>query len=219
MIAAVVTTYNEQDTILVLVRKLLRKGLVVIVVDDQSTDDTVLEATVGGALIVQTSERAGIGPSLMLGWRHALELGATAVIQIDAGGSHKPDDFHNLMAEEHGLDDIVIGSRFTKGSTYSGRPLRALMSRAMALACSLLFGQWHTDWTSGYRLFTRHAIEVLLEHDYLARMHGWQIETLAYAIERGLKIDEAPISYTAGRSAFSWKVGLEALGVLLRGVA
>jgi len=112
--------------------------------------------------------------------------------------------------------DVVIGSRFVKGSRYTGRPRRALMSRVASMACNFAQPGAHwSDWTSGFRAFTAPALQALLGKRYFAKMHGWQIEVLAHAGHLGLEIAEAPISYRAGRSAFNRHIANEAFLVWL----
>jgi glycosyltransferase involved in cell wall biosynthesis len=211
---AVVTTFNEAETIGPLVRTLRRLGFAVIVVDDLSTDSTVATAMEAGAKVYMTMGRKGIGPCLMRGWRYALEEGATRIVQLDAGGSHDPLEARRMVdALVTTGADMIIGSRFMHGSGYDnshGRRLRPAMSQAAATACNLATGARFTDWTSGFRAFTASAAKELLRPWYMSRMHGWQIEVLAQANAYGLRIYEWPIHYVAGRSSFGWKVAHEA---------
>jgi hypothetical protein len=71
------------------------------------------------------------------------------------------------------------------------------------------------DWTSGYRVFSRSALECLLQHKYYATMHAWQMEVLAWALLDKLTVCEYPIAYTAGRSSMRWKLIDEAIMVWL----
>ncbi len=210
---AVITTLNEEQTIGDLVRALVDQDLQVVVVDDCSTDQTVTEALAAKATVLHTGPRAGIGPALMKGWRQALYRGARRIVQIDAGGSHNPIAARQMLTIQDATDaHIVVGSRFVCGSLYKGQasPLRPILSRAAAVACNLATGGNFADWTSGFRVFRRDAALRLLQKHYNARMHGWQIETLAQANAMGMHIVEWPITYTAGRSSFNWRVAHEA---------
>lgn len=216
----VITTRNEGQTIHGLVRTFTRYGWNVYVVDDDSGDETATLAALGGAKVVVNARRQGIGPCLMQAWRMAREDGHACVLQIDAGDSHQARDclaiFNAAAASEA---DMVIGSRFLPGSKYdnwNGSWYRPMLSRLAALAMN--YAQWgakYTDWTSGYRYFNDKALDLLLRKNYIAKMHGWQIETLAYAGEAGLKIIEVPISYKAGRSSFNKTVAWEAIMTFL----
>lgn len=210
--AVCITTRNEDKSIYPLVRFFTRQKYHVVVVDDGSTDTTVFAAEMAGATVVQLGGGCGIGPSLMRGWTVALREGATSILQIDAGGSHQPEDAAELEAAYFQQDaDLVIGSRFRKGSNYLGqKTLRPVLSRIATTMCNYAqSGAHYTDWTSGYRMFSSDAIKYLLKQQYVAKMHGWQIEVLAHAGARGLKIVEVPITYIPGVSSFNRSVANE----------
>lgn len=213
MIAVCITTYNEEASIASLVKEFAVFGpdwYRVYLVDDGSTDDTVLEAFNAGAhKVFQTGGKWGIGPSLMHAWGMALEDDPFKIIQIDAGGSHDPRDILSLAHAGHGAD-LVIGSRFLDRSNYTGRPVRSLMSRLAGIACNWAVGSNIKDWTSGYRIFSPRLVRALLQVPYTCKMHGWQIEVLGRALELGVVVREAPISYIAGRSSFNFKIAREA---------
>ena len=217
MTAACITARNEEETIGPLVNTLVGLGYEVFVVDDGSTDSTGDAVLPYGATVIRHRESQGIGPSLMEAWRAALALGCEAVIQLDAGGSHDPTVAPLIVA---GLvaTDVVIGSRFCWSSDYQGPRWRRWGSKLAAWLCSRACGMGaeFTDWTSGYRMFSRKAIETLLEYDYKATMHGWQMEVLWRAVESGLVVSEVPITYRVRQSSLSLKVVLEALRVGLR---
>lgn len=208
-----ITTYNEADTIGPLVRRFVSVGWSVCVADGGSTDGTASAALNAGATVLSGLKREGIGPCLMRAWRYALDNGFTGVIQIDAGGSHNPDDVLAIIMAA-GSADMVIGSRFMPGATYDnthGKPLRPFMSRLAAHLMNFAqMGARYTDWTSGYRYFSAPLLKRLLLKRYHTEMHTWQIEVLAHAGEMGFKIVEVPINYTAGRSSFNRKIAHEA---------
>lgn len=212
---AVVTTYNEEATIGELIADLFNAGIDdVHLIDGGSTDCTVDRAEAAGAMIVAMGPRAPIAECLRVGWNTALDAGATRILQIDAGGSHRVSDIWTLFENK---SDVVIGSRFVRGSRYEGNAKRQLMSRIAGMACNLAVpGACWNDWTSGYRVFSRRAAEYLVKQPYTATMHAWQIEVLAHAARAGFRIEEVPITYIAGRSSFNRKVAREAIGVWWR---
>jgi len=199
---AVITALNEADTIGGLVAEILRNGLAVIVVDDGSTDGTGDEAAKAGATVITHDTPQGIAPSLMDAWRMAYSFGWTRIIQIDAGGSHDPAQIDRLLTSG---TDVTIGSRFLPSSEYIGRGWRKHASNLAAVLLNWAAHQHIHDWTSGYRVFSRKAIEVLLSGNYMTTMHTWQIETLHLALKCGLSVSEFPITYRAGQSTFKLK--------------
>lgn len=209
-----ITTYNEAETIGPLVTRFVRRGWSVVVADGGSTDGTCTAALDAGATVLIGQGKEGIGPCLMRAWRYALDNGYWGVVQIDAGGSHSPDDVLNLILASKDAD-VVIGSRFLPGASYdntNGKWSRPYMSRLAAWMMNRAqMGAHYTDWTSGYRYFTDKALRKLLTRRYHTTMHTWQIEVLAHAGEMGFKIAEVPIRYTAGRSSFNKKIAHEAV--------
>lgn len=193
MLVAVTAVKNEPD--LAVFTRMVRRHVDAVVVADESDGPCY-----GG----------GIGPSLRWAWREALSLGADRVVQIDAGGSHDPAQIGSLTAVDA---DVVVGSRFCPGASYRGRRWRAVASRVYAFDQNIGSATRIHDWTSGFRVFTRDALEVLAYLDYTAKMHGWQAEVLHRAVDAGLTIVEAPIDYQAGATSLRWSHVREALAV------
>lgn len=216
MRVGVVTTLEEQDTIGDLVKGAFDHGCdSVIVIDAESQDRTAARARMAGAKVFTLV--GGIGPALMDGWERALRLGADQVVQIDAGGSHDPAELQRFWTALDVGADVVIGSRYLPASQYvNGRLVRKVGSYVVAKACSAAAHKRVTDWTSGYRGFSRRALALLLGQQYRAEMHGWQIETLAFALKFKLRVKEVPITYIAGRSSFNLHVALEAYDAWMR---
>lgn len=212
-VVACITTLNEADTIGALVRGLRRVGAPSVIQDGGSDDATVLAALTAGAEAMSAESRLSLADGLQKALGEALVLypEAQRFVTIDAGCSHDPADLPRLLSCDA---DVVIGSRFVPGAVYTGRPWRARLSRIAAVACNFAQpGMRVRDWTSGYRVYSRRAVEEMLEHRYQARMHGFQIEALARLGAAGMTIEEAPITYRAGRSSFSWSVAFEATSV------
>lgn len=216
MITAVITAKDEAATIGPLVHSLCALGYAVIVVDDGSQDDTGERAAENGAYVLAHDESQGIAKSLLRAWDVALSLHPDYIVQLDAGGSHDPQDAARLV--EYAIAyhfDLVIGSRFCRGALYRGRAWRAIASRIAAMLMNFVAHARIKDWTSGYRVFSRKALETLVAHRYCTRMHAWQMEVLAWALLDGLKVAEAPIAYTAGRSSLRLSAVDEAISVFL----
>lgn len=203
-VCVVITALNEADSVGALVYYFRGRGYDVVVVDDGSTDQTGEIAARNGASVIRHNAPQGISAALVEAWKFGMMDGShRRFIQIDAGGSHDPEQADRLLSVKA---DIVIGSRFVPCALYIGNKRRALMSRIAARMCNFAKAKNKlSDWTSGYRVFSRETIGRLCYQHYSSRGHAWQIEVLTRAIRYGMSIKEAPITYVAGRSSLNIK--------------
>lgn len=202
MNGAVITAKNEAETIGKLVFQLRELGLEICVIDDGSNDDTGKIAKLFDAHVIRHETSKGIGKSLVEAWQYAIEQEWEHTVQIDAGGSHYPADAGKYIKWIKRWElDIAIGSRFCTTAMYIGRSWRAVASKFVASILNWTTHQDISDWTSGYRVFSRKALIALVDVHYLTNMHTWQIEVLGEAIKKKLVISEFPITYRAGNSS------------------
>ena len=215
---AVITAQNEEATIFPLVKALRGLGFLVLVCDDASTDRTRRFAEDAGAHVRHHDTRKGIARSLVELWWDAINVhGAQRLVQLDAGMAHNPADALGLLAMLNLGADVVIGSRFCPFGHYlGGSLLRRLGSRAMTMLCNLTMGAHYSDWSSGYRAFTRKALFHLINGHYFAKGHAWQMEVLSRAMEAEMRIVEFPIVYCAGKSSLRLSGVIEAVNVWLQ---
>lgn len=205
-VTAVITTHNEAASITSLITMCRLTCDDVVVIDEGSTDGTRYLAVEAGAWV--RSHSGGIGPCQRQGWKYALLRGADRIVQIDAGGSHDAGEIPYMLKEPA---DVVIGSRYLAGSVNHNKWWRRVGSEVYAWMWDWRTGAHHTDWTSGYRVFSREAAQYLMGCSYMASMHGWQAECLAWAEQAGFEIAEYPIAYEGGKSSLSRSVVREAM--------
>jgi len=213
-VAAIVPTRDEADTIGALVRTLYKFCDAVVVVDYCSTDHTVSVAYEAGALI-DAAEYAGIGYAYRFAWDR---LPADWWVgHIDAGGSHDPQDLCDMLDLAATRDyDVIVGSRFTFGGEDRAPWRRRVLSKTAAWVCNRNEMERVADWTSGLRVYSPRAREILAAHDFQTSGHAWQIEALWVARARGLNIVEFPITYRPSTSHLSSDSLGEAAGLLWR---
>ena len=109
-VAVVIPAYNESRFIGSTVLKAREYAQCVIVVDDGSTDGTAGMAETAGAFVFRHECNQGKGTALNTGLRAARELGARAVVTLDADGQHLPEEMNRLLAPVlEGQADIVVG--------------------------------------------------------------------------------------------------------------
>lgn len=199
-LAAVVPTIDEAETIGGLVKALDKMCDLVIVVDDSKTTQTLQAAIDASA---EAGEGIGsLGGAYYVGADH-LARPEWHVLHIDAGGSHDPADVYPMIELAEEGFDVVIGSRFCPGGEHHGSWKRKVTSRMAAGALNLISLQDYSDWTSGFRIYSPRARQILAQHTFTTTGHAWQIESLHVLIAHGMRIVETPVIYRSSASHLS----------------
>jgi dolichol-phosphate mannosyltransferase len=192
----------------------------VLVIDDNSPDGTgVLADSLHAAhptrvRVWHRPVKEGLGRAYVQGYSVALAEGYDVVFQMDADCSHDPADLPRLSAAVASGVDVAIGSRYVRGGQVLGWPRRRrLLSWAGSRYAAAVLGLSVRDLTSGFRAFSRRALQVLAAEELQAAGFAIQIET-AYRTHRcGLRLREVPITFRdrrAGRSKMSGRIVIEA---------
>lgn len=217
----VVPTYNERENLAALIPQLLNVAPTadVMLIDDNSPDQTADQAEQLFAVhprfsvLRRTSDR-GYGRSLLEGYRAAMDRGYARLVQLDADFSHDPVIVPQLIKGTVRAD-VVIGSRYCAGGGVANWPLRRrLLSRFANQYVRTITGLTVRDNTSGFRCYTRRALQVLLEMPTAAEGYAFLVETTFRAQRAGLKIAEVPITFTdrrEGQSKMSRKIIFESV--------
>jgi dolichol-phosphate mannosyltransferase len=189
-----------------------------LVVDDGSPDGTgrladELAARDGRVHVLHRSAKQGLGRAYVAGFRWALEHGYDVIVEMDADGSHAPEQLPGLLAA---LDsaDLVLGSRYVPGGAVRDWPVhRLLLSRA---------GNRYTRWalrlplgdaTGGYRAARAELIDRLPFDDVASQGYCFQVDWAWRAVRDGARVVEVPITFTErrfGRSKMSGSIVGEA---------
>src|SRR3989440_3196898 len=189
-ILVAIPAFNEGPTIGSVVLKARQLGSEVVVVDDGSSDDTAETAAMAGAHVIRHARNLGKGFAIRSAWLYAREHEPEAFVLLDGDHQHDPNDIPRLVETVlSGKADVVIGVRWGKTS---GMPIyRRMGKRALdyATAAATKNGIL-TDSQSGYRVFSRQALESLEPTE-----DGLSIESqlLLEAQERNLRIEEVRI--------------------------
>lgn len=225
-VVMVVPTFNEALNIEWIVGRLraARPDVDVMIVDDNSPDGTGdiadrLAAADPQISVVHRTEKAGLGAAYLHGFREALAAGYDVVGEMDADGSHQPEQLHLLLT---GLEsaDLVIGSRWVKGGSVVNWPLfRKFLSVFGNLYVRLLLGIKVRDATAGYRLFRRATLETVNLDTVESAGYIFQTDMAWRTLQAGLVIKEVPIEFIErerGDSKMSSSVATESLKQVTR---
>ena len=222
----VIGTYNEAENIPGLLTDIMKLGpnYEAIVVDDNSPDGTGklvsgMAAKDPRIHLVHRESRLGYGSAYLEGFRAALGMGADYIVQMDADYSHNPQDIPRLVEAAKDAD-VVVGSRYVKGGQIKGWPLRRrIISRAANLVARVLLKLPLRDCTGGFKCFRRSTLESISFEDVRSKGFASLYEINYFCHQSGKVLSEVPIIFVdrqAGQSKLSYKVILEALGVMLR---
>jgi len=229
-VLVLVPTYNEKDNVERVVGR-LRAAVPtadVLIVDDGSPDGTgdLANGIAAGDPQVQVMHRPskeGLGAAYVAGFRWGLERGYDVLVEMDADGSHQPEQLPDLLAALSSAD-LVLGSRWVPGGHVVNWPLRRqLLSRGGNTYVRLMLGFAVRDATGGFRAFRRQTLEGLSLEDVNSAGYCFQVDLAWRAVRRGFTVTEVPIGFVErelGTSKMSGAIVREALWrVTIWGVA
>jgi dolichol-phosphate mannosyltransferase len=220
-VLVIIPTYNERENLDAIVDR-VRVSVPdahVLVVDDDSPDGTgmladELAAADAHVHVLHHADKKGLGAAYIAGFHRALDEGFDTVVQMDADGSHQPEQLRFLLA---GLDhsDLVIGSRWVPGSHVINWPKsRQLLSRSGNAYARLMLGVGLRDLTAGYRVYRDTALRRIGLENLEAQGYSFQVDLTVRALRAGLVVIELPITFVdraAGSSKMSGAIVAEAL--------
>ena len=217
----VIPTYNERENLPAIVARLRRSvpAAEVLVVDDGSPDGTgdladAIAAHDAAVHALHRPAKGGLGAAYRAGFDWGIARDHDVLVEMDADGSHRPEELHRLL---DGLADadVAVGSRWVPGGRVVDWPLRrALLSRGGSLYARIALGLSQRDVTGGFRAYRASAL-VAAEYDTVeSQGYGFQIEMLWRCHDAGARIVEVPITFAErkyGASKMSGHIVLEAL--------
>ena len=220
-IVVVIPTYNEVNNLARIVTRV--RGSVpeadVLIADDNSPDGT---AAVADDLaerdpqvkVMHRLGKEGLGAAYLAGFSWALDNGYDVVVEMDADGSHQPEQLPRLLDALRGAD-LVLGSRWVPGGTVVNWPRsREVLSKG---------GNWYTrralriplhDATGGYRAFRASTLRALDLDGVGSAGYIFQVDLAYRTLAQGLRVVEVPIEFVEreiGESKMNRKIVSEAL--------
>ena len=225
-VAVVIPTYNERDNICPITARVRSAvpGADLLIVDDNSPDGTgkiadELAAADKHIRVLHRPAKVGLGAAYIAGFEAALDQGYDTVVEMDADGSHQPEDLPKLLAALAGAD-IVLGSRWIPGGkTLNWPKSRELLSRAGNAYARIMLGIPLRDITGGYRAYRASALWKIGLEDVESVGYSFQIDLVRRAVQAGLALAEVPITFverTQGTSKMSKAIVREALSRVTR---
>lgn len=224
----VTPTYNERFNLPIFARAVLgvAPGAHVLVVDDNSPDGTgaiadELAASEPRISVLHRPGRLGLGTAYV----DAFELGLQSpeydyFFEMDTDLSHDPNYLPSFLRELRGGADVVIGSRNVPGGGVQGwGPYRHFLSKGGSLYSRAVLGVSVKDMTSGYKAFTRRALESINLGRVRSNGYSFQVELNYRALRQGLRVSEVPIIFVdrrAGESKMNRRIVLEAVTMVWR---
>ncbi len=220
-IVVVIPTYNEKENLELIVARV--RGAVpevhILVADDNSPDGTgdIADSLAASDDHVQVMHRAGkqgLGAAYLAGFDWALERGYDVVVEMDADGSHQPEQLHRLL-EKLRTADLVLGSRYVKGGSVKNWPKsREFLSRGGNVYTRIMLGVPLKDATGGYRAFRATTLRTLDLNGVESKGYCFQVDLARRAVQAGLRVAEVPIEFVErelGNSKMDQRIVTEAL--------
>jgi dolichol-phosphate mannosyltransferase len=228
----ILPTYNEAENIDAIVAAAGRvlaaaapEGFRVLVVDDGSPDGTgrmadELAAEHDWVHVLHRTEKNGIGPAYLAGFRDALDHGAGFLMEMDSDFSHDPADLARLLGAVREGADLALGSRYVDGGGVSDWGLlRRFVSEGGSWYARMVLGLSVRDLTGGFKCFRREVLEAIHFDSVRSQGYAFQVELTYRAVQAGFNVVEVPIVFRDrqhGQSKMSWRIAAEAMWLVPR---
>jgi dolichol-phosphate mannosyltransferase len=220
-VLVVIPTYDERENLAPILQRLHETlpAVHVLVVDDGSPDGTgeladKLAASDERVHVLHRTEKAGLGAAYVAGFRWGLAREYSTLVEMDADGSHAPEDLPRLL-DALADADLVLGSRYVPGGSVVNWPKRReLLSRGGNIYSKMALGVKINDITGGFRAYRRQVLEKLALDEIASHGYCFQIDLAWRTLRQGFGVVEVPITFTEreiGESKMSGSIVREAV--------
>lgn len=220
-VLTIIPTYNELESLPLTLNRLRTAvpEVDVLVVDDNSPDGTGdwadTRATQDSQVhVLHRAEKNGLGGAYIAGFRWGLERGYDVLVEMDADGSHQPEQLPRLL-DAIDQSDLVIGSRRVPGGKMVNWPThRKLISTCGSLYPRIMLGLKLTDVTAGYRAYRAETLQAIDLEAVQSKGYGFQVDMTFRTARLGKRIVEVPITFVEreyGESKMSGNIITEAV--------
>ncbi|HEV3379842.1 MAG TPA: polyprenol monophosphomannose synthase [Trebonia sp.] len=199
----IMPTYNERQNLEIMAGRIREStpDVDVLVVDDNSPDGTgdLADKIAEGdphVHVMHRTEKAGLGRAYIAGFTWALERGYDAVVEMDADGSHRPEDLPKLLTAYGNGADAVIGSRYVPGGTVVNWPKsREFLSKGANIYNRIMLGTSIRDATGGFRVYRAQTLRKIGLDNIESAGYCFQIDMTLRVLQSGLSLVEVPITF------------------------
>lgn len=223
-VVVLIPTYNERENLPRVVSRLRAAvpGADVLVLDDGSPDGTgsvadELAARDEQVFVMHRQSKQGLGRAYLAGFEWALDRGYDALVEMDADGSHQPEQLPGLLAALTNAD-LAIGARWVAGGSVENWPAhRKLLSVGANVYTKVMLGMHVNDATAGYRVYRAGALRTMGLAGVESQGYCFQIDLTVRAVRAGLRVVEVPITFVE-REVGASKMGNEIIREALTNV-
>ena len=201
-VLVIVPTYNERESLPIIVAGIRQAEpeIHILIADDNSPDGTGevadnLSSNDSSILVLHRSAKAGLGAAYLDAFSWAKSNGYDVVVEMDADGSHRPNDLTKILdALTH--NDVVLGSRWIKdGKVVNWGKGRELLSRGGNLYTRMWLGIPINDSTGGFRAYRMSALAQMNIDDVQSQGYCFQVDMAWRVVKANLRITEVPITF------------------------
>ena len=221
-VLVIVPTYDEVTNIEPIVARVRAAvpSAHVLVADDNSPDGTGkvadrLAAADHHVHVLHRLGRRGLGAAYLAGFAWGVERDYAVLVEMDADGSHQPEQLPRLLEAVEAGADLALGSRWVLGGSVLNWPRhRELLSRGANAYTRIALGLHLRDATGGYRAFRRSTLDGLDLDDVASQGYCFQVDLVKRAVDSGFSVVEVPITFVErvrGESKMSGSIVREAL--------
>jgi dolichol-phosphate mannosyltransferase len=222
----IIPTYNESENLERIVGRVraAQPDVHILVADDNSPDGTgrvadTLAAADDHVHVMHRLGKEGLGAAYLAGFEWGLEHGYDVLVEMDADGSHQPEELYRLLDALQDAD-MVKGSRYIKGGSVVNWPKsREYLSRGGSLWTRLMLGLPLKDTTGGYNAFRADTLRGIGLDNISSAGYCFQVDLTWRALKGGFRVVEVPITFRdrlRGQSKMSAKIAIEAMFLVPR---
>ena len=220
-VLVIVPTYNERESLPVIISGIrhAEPDVHTLIADDNSPDGTGevadgLSAQDHLVHVLHRTVKAGLGAAYLDAFGWAKSNGYDVVVEMDADGSHRPQDLTKIL-DALTNNDVVLGSRWIKdGRVVNWAKSREVLSRGGNLYTRMWLGIGIRDATGGFRAYRMSALDVMNIEEVESQGYCFQVDMAWRAVKANLRVAEVPITFVErelGESKMDGSIVKEAL--------